>query len=278
MEWKSISTISIIACTLLSSPCWGQSNFDLNPPGQATLESHQILLSPDPASLPTFQFAVAEMNEEGEFLVITSRVNQELLGTVEQSEKPPRGFKFVKELVPQNYTVAVPYTEKLDDGSVVNRVRTETRTRNVMKQTVVKMTAEEMTEFKKQEERKAKEEESTTRYSARLEMVSVPYTTRVQYAEATETGEVVHKTKTVTRTRTVQVERGDTKTEVVFDNETYPNEGIDCFNVRGEKLELEKLKEIFSERQPVILVNSEKAITPYFETILKPGTIFMVIK
>ena len=252
-----------------------QENFDLEPPLQVGAKSQQIMHSPDPAALPTFRFAIAELDGSGKVMVATKVATQKLLVPVHvsvDSDVDPRGIPYT-ETVTQNYTVSVPYTENVD-GKPVTRTRTETRTRAVPVIRFRKRNKEEQAEFDKQ---MAKNEEDNIPVikTARTEQKTETYTVNVPYTEVVD-GRSITKMRQEKRTRTVSVTRGETETKTSIDSETYELGKIKCFSVDGSELSQKAIQKRLGERQPVILINSPKGIAPYFKKLLKEDTIFMV--
>jgi len=277
MNSRYSKTLGAILTTLfIAGTLYGQSNFDLLPPRQADLDSEQVRMSSDPDALPRFQFAVASISDD-KVEIITTAARQKMLAEA-GAPKAPEGHVFYTENVTQNYTVSVPYTEMVD-GKRISRVRTETKTRTVPLQRVRKMNEEELAAA----EKKAAEEKKEGKVKEKIPVatphaVEVPYFVTVPYTETNSEGEAVTKTRQVKRMRTVQVLRGKTETTSENSNSTYALDKIQCFNASGEAVDVEALKSNAEERRPVILIQSKDHIDPYFELILKPETLFVVIK
>lgn len=268
----------------ISNEVHAQSNFDLDPPMQADTNSEQVLSSSDPSALPVFKFATAEI-KDGKVVVATTIAQQKLVAPVAGNkpvppELDPRGIRRT-EMVTQNYTVQIPYTETLADGTNVTKMRSETRTRSVPVSRYSKRNAEEQAAYEKALKAKKKEdaangvEEKPATEMAKMEMVTRPYTINVPYTEIVD-GKPTTRMRQETRTRTVQVMRGKTETKSKTVSSSYQFSDVAAYSVTGKKLEESAMKDRISDRAPVILVNSPKAISPYFEAILKPGTIFLV--
>ncbi|QEG23924.1 hypothetical protein [Mariniblastus fucicola] len=263
-----------------SRPTMAQSTFDLEPPIQASTNSSQVTLSPDPAALPVFRFATAEFDDAGNLNIVTKHATQTLVAPMPGQIDPeldPKGIPYT-EKVTQTYTVAVPYTEKDDDGNVVSKIRTETRTRQVPLTRYRARNAEEQAEF----------EARVAEHKAELEAAgddvinpAVPKNVTMEYTvnvpqPVTEDGKVVMKTRAETRKRTVVVYRGKSETKTELTTKTYSLDEVKCYGVDGSELDAESLKQRLVERQPVILLNSIEGITPFFETLLNPNAIFVV--
>ena len=73
--------------------------------------------------------------------------------------------------------------------------------------------------------------------------------------------------------------RGETETTSKSNKSTYKLDKIQCFNVSGTAVDAESFKAQTKEveRIPVILIQSKDHIDPYFELILKPETLFVVV-
>lgn len=259
---------------LTSSTLMAQSTHDLDPPLQADTNSQQLEMSPDPKALPTFKFAMAKLNNNGEVEVATALAIQKLIAPIAPSIDLSEGIPFT-ENVQQNYMVQVPYTEEVN-GKKVTRMRTETRTRTVPVTRIRKRTPEEQAKYEKkmEKEKEAKKDEPEIEY-AKKETVTAIYSIQVPYTEMVD-GKTVTKSRSETRTRTVNVMRGTTETTAKIKKTTYKLDSVKCFSVDGTELESSDIKERMAEKCPVILINSKKAIGPYFEAILKPETLFMV--
>ena len=271
--------VSLLLATIFylstSTMALAQSNHDLAPPLQ--VDSTQLEMSPDPQALATFKFAMAKLNDDGEVEVATTIATQKLVAPL-----APKGRNLSKgipytETVEQTYTVHVPYTEVVD-GKSVTRVRAETRTRKVPVTRIRKRNAEEQAEYdaKMAKEKKTKKDEPEVEY-AKQESVTTTFSIQVPYTEIVD-GKPVTKTRTETRTRTINVMRGKTKTIAQTKKRTCKIESVKCFSVEGTELESSDIKKRLAENCPVILINSRNAIGPYFEAILKPETLFMVCK
>ena len=274
-----IFSLSIISAAQASA----QSNVDLEPPMQADTYSQQVLMSPDPSALPVFKFATAEI-KEGEVIVSTTVAEQKLIAQMYgkepvPAELDPKGIRYT-ENVTQQYTVQVPYVEKIG-GKAVQKMRTEIKTRMVPVHRYKKRNAEQQAEFEKAVAAKKKKDaeegaaEKPKIEYAKMKLITRPYTISVPYTEIVD-GKPVTRMRKETRTRTVQVQRGKTETVGKTISSTYKIADVTAYSVAGEKLDEAKIKERLLDRAPVILVNSAQGISPYFETILKPETIFLV--
>ena len=257
-----------------------QSTFDLEPPVQASVESSQAIMSPDPDALPVFRFATAELDKEGNVTIATKQSTQTLIAPMPgavSADLDPSGIRYT-ENVTQNYTVTIPYTEKDEDGNVTTKMRTETRTRTVPVTRHRKRNAEEQAEFEKrvaEEKEKRKSSDEPEIKPAIANQVEQKYTVNVQFVEE-EDGEKVVKTGTQTRTRMVTVYRGKSETKSTLDTNSWPVEKLKCYDIDGVELDVETIKHRLTERQPVILVTSAEGITPFFKSLLNPEATFIV--
>jgi len=270
--WVSVTAVLTLAILVCVNNAEGQSNFDVEPPIQADLNSQQVIMSPDPGALPTFKFAVAEVNDDGNITVATAGAKQTLLA----NEAPPDPrMEVFTENVTQDYTVMVPYQEKLADGKVVTKTRAEKRSRTVAVQKfrARKLTPEQLEKIKTQEENDKKEGKLDN--LVKTEMVATPYNVTIPFI-VTIDGKQVTRYRQETRMRTVQVKRGNTKTEREETTESYPVSKLKAFAVDGKPIQNDDLKKRLADRTPVIIIGSEKAISPYFRALLKPDVIFLI--
>jgi hypothetical protein len=111
---------ALVMMLLVVPTARAQSNHDLEPPVQLDLPG--ISFATSPTRQPQYRFAVANLNDNGKVDIGQSVIEQ----------VPVEGSDIKPEKVVQNYTVMVPYTEKLKDGKLVTKMRTETRTREVV--------------------------------------------------------------------------------------------------------------------------------------------------
>ena len=264
-------SINSLLITIFVAPMNAQSNFDLQAPVQADVRSQEVVLSPDPKAIPTFQFAVASLGENGKVVVNTASVKQKLV-----AKEPPTdpSVETYTENVLQNYTVQVPYTETVD-GKNVTKVRTETRTRTVpvTRTRRVQLSKEKIAELEAEKE-KAKREGREDEFS-RTEMVEVSYTVNIPKTKTVDGRNVTVMVPT-TQLRKMSVVRGKTKTERVDDSNAYDLGDVKCFTVDGSPIDSEALKERLVGKAPVILIRTKESISPYFGALLKPDAIFMV--
>lgn len=253
---------------------FAQSNYDLAPPLQADTNSQQVQISPDPSALPVFKFAMAKLTD-GDVEVTTAFATQKLIAPISGGGTDlSQGIPYT-ETVKQNYTVQVPYTEKVD-GRLVTRTRSETRTRMVPVRRIRKRTEEEQAEYeKKVGKEKGKAKDKPKIEYAKRELVTTTYSVNVPYTENVD-GKPVTKSRTEMRTQTIPVMRGKTETVTKTKTKSYKMDSVKCFSVDGTELDSAAVKKRLSENCPVILINSHQAITPYFEAVLKPETLFMV--
>ena len=274
------TALSLVFLATCGTLCAAQSNFDLEPPMQASTNSAQVTMSPDPDALPVFKFATAELDDDGNITIATKKVKQQLVAPRQATvaaELDPSGIRYT-ENVTQTYTVTVPYTETDDDGNNIQKFRTETRTRTVPVMRYRKRNAEEQAKFEKKvaaHEAKMKEEDKTKVAPAKATQVQQSYQVNVPYTENVD-GEEIARTRSEMRTRTVTVYRGKTNTTAKIQSKAYPLKEVKCFGIDGSQLDEDTIKKRLSERQPVILINSEQGITPFFESLLNPEAIFVV--
>lgn len=263
--------VALSFCSLLVA----QSNFDLSPPMQAETKSDQVLMSPDPSAMPTFNFAVAELNDEGQFVISTSAVTQVLKASEAAGPDLSKGIPYT-EMVEEKHTVMVPSTENVD-GKVVTKMKPVERTRKVKVTKYRKRNAEEQAEYEKELELDKDENGEPTSYPpAEPVAVEIPFTMTIPFNETLSDGTKVMRTKTMTKMRIAQVMRGATETTALVKTSAYAPEKIKFFTVTGEPVASTEVVEMLDEKRPVILINHQKAIAPYFEAILKPGTLFVV--
>ncbi|MFK7768843.1 MAG: hypothetical protein AB8B55_16605 [Mariniblastus sp.] len=276
----AVASYAVSANTALDA----QSNFDLDPPLQADTNSQQVIMSPDPSALPVFRFATAEVSDDGMAKVSTTAVTQTLVAPSPGSssvspELNPRGIIYT-ENVTQNYTVMVPETTTVD-GKKTTIMRTETRTRTVPVKRFRKRNAEEQAEFEKklaESKKKAAEKGEDAKpviEPAKMVQITTPYTVTVPYTEIVD-GVPTTRTRQETRTRSMQVMRGKTETKSKIVTSKYKIGDLKAYSVTGKELDQATIEERISERTPVILINDAKAIAPYFQSLLKPETIFLV--
>lgn len=280
-----IVQLLVVAIPLLAIPsaskCEAQSTYDMEPPLQAKADS-TLAMSPDPDALPVFKFATAELTEDGKIKIATKAPIQSLVAPMPGAVDPefdPRGIVST-ENVTQNYTVMVPYTETLGDGTQVQKTRTETRTRMVPVRRFRKRNAEEQEEFEKLVAEKKKQDAEKNSGQEEIEPASQvnveqEYQIQIPYTE-TVNGKSVTKVRSENRTRTVIAYRGKTNTTSKVVANEYETDAVKCFSVDGTELDQAEISKRLADRQPVVLINSEKAISPYFESILHPNAMFVV--
>ncbi len=123
-KFQASFILAIVLGLVSANTTFAQSTFDIEPPMQPETETQEILMSPDPTSIPTFAFVVASLSEDGQIEIARSVPVQQPL--------PPEAIANLTqtETVQQTYTVNVPYTE-LVDGKQVTKMRQEQRTREV---------------------------------------------------------------------------------------------------------------------------------------------------
>ena len=260
--------VCLVSSVLFVNVVVGQSTYDLKPPMQSETETNKIKLSPDPNAIPTFTFAVASLNENGKVQIIRSVAKQQPLPPAAPDDSA--GIPYT-ENVAQTYTVAVPYTETVK-GKPVTRTRMETRTRTVPVTRIRKRTAEEQKEY---EERIAGEPKKPDAPKREVKQIEIAYDVQVPH-QAVVDGKNTTVIKTVQRMRLQNVERGETETKEEVLKEGVPLAEIRCFAVDGTELDQQEIRKRLAENAGVILIKDAKSITPYFESILKPETMFMV--
>lgn len=92
--------VPILGCLLtlcLASATFAQSTSDLEPP--ITASSFQIGRSPDPAAIHSYQFATAEIDDQGDITIATKTAKQTLMAPDPNStgtEFDPRGIRVTK--------------------------------------------------------------------------------------------------------------------------------------------------------------------------------------
>ena len=263
--------------------CWtgivsAQSTFDLEPPVEVS--KAQLTLSPDPDALTRFRFATAEINEFGKITVATKMATQTLMspmpGTV-KSELDPRGIR-VTEKKEKEYTVYRKFIEKDKDGNEVEVNKPEKKTRTVSVTRYRERTAEEQAEFAKRvAEIEAMRESGEMPLLAVAKRVDQEYTINVSEKGVDKNGEEVTRRVAKHRTRNIVVYRGETETKESVKTQSFSIDTIECYGVDGSKLDEKTIKARLVERQPVILVSSTTGITPFFESLLNPEAIFIVV-
>ena len=280
---KSVTLCSLIVLTC-AAVVSGQSTFDLEPQLQANPESSEFTMSSDPDQLPVFRFATAQMDSKGNIVIATSRARQKLVAPLSGNVDPeldPKGILYTENVM-QNYTVSVPYTEKDEDGNLITKIRTETRTRSVPVTRYRKRNEDEQEAFdEKMAEHKAKmksgEIEAPKVMPAVATTVAQEYQTQVPYT-VVEDGKKVTRTRVETRTRTVSVYRGQTETTMSVNSTKMALDKVTCYSVDGKELTEAIIKERLSERKPVFLVSSADASSfEYFIYLLKEDSIFVVV-
>ena len=273
--------MSLVFAAACWSACFAQSSFDLEPPIQANTDSSQVTMSPDPDALPVFKFATAELDDDGNITIATKHATQKLVAPIQEAVDPeidPRGIAYI-EKVAQKFTVFRVVKEKDEDGNEVDTPVPETRTRTVPMTRYRKRTEKEQAEYEKKVAEHEKEQANSKEEKIAVAVpttVSQPYQVSVP-EKVEEDGKIVTKTRVETRTRAITVYRGKTETTPALETKTYAMDKVAFFGIDGGKLDETTVKNRLSERKPVILLNSEKGITPYFESLLNPEAIFVVV-
>ena len=181
------SFLAVFVVGLFGTQLLAQSTHDLKPPAQPAVSGgyggyggHII----DPSSMPKFIFAVAAINPDG-------NVEIERSFPFQKYDTGDGDTETYTEMVSQNYTVQIPYTETLTNGKTVTKMRSETRTRTIP-----------VTRVRPVGGGKA----APKGMEAYTENVTQSYTVNVPYTEMVD-GKPVLRTRTETRTRTVPVQR-----------------------------------------------------------------------
>ena len=237
-------TMIAVSCFFGASSLIAQSTFELTPPMQMeTLNNSPIPMLAE-SFVPAFRFAIAESDGKQITLVKSTptAVNAEIAGA-----------KTFVEMVTQTFEVGVPYTEEVD-GKKVTKVRMEKRTREIP---VTRVIAPDVDKDD-------------------LVQVQQTYTVSIPFREMVD-GKPVTRVRHDQRTRTVLVNK-NSKAEVVPDivSDTYELDDVKCFGIDGKSLTSDDVERRLAERKPVILINSEKQIEPYFEHLLQPEIVFVV--
>ncbi len=286
MHSRSISqslVTTLFVLVALVSHARSQSTFDIDPPMQADTNSDQITQSTDPSALPVFKFATVEISD-GKVIVSTASATQKLLApnptnAIVDPALNPAGIIYT-ENVTQTYTVMVP-TSVVKDGKTITVMVPQTKTRAVPVQRIRQRNAEEQAEFEKKVAAKKKElaEQKAKKKPevepAKLESVTIQRVVQMPYTETVD-GESVRRLRLGTQSQQLSVLRGKTKTTAVVKSAEYEIGKIKAYTVNGTEIPESKLEDRISDRIPVILVNNPQAISPYFQALLKPNTIFLV--
>jgi len=180
--------------------------------------------------------------------------------------KKGQRFKTVTENVEQGYTVTVPYTEVVD-GKEIQRFRSEKRNRKVpMTKKIV------VDEFGKEVDKSEIEMKPMMKRHAKTYSVKVPYTEIVD-------GISVSKTRTEVRTYDIKLPVGYKHKEVIIGNTcTYKAASVTGFDVHGEAISEQEVVKRLADPQPVIIVSDRSSISPFFEHVLRPETMFFVLQ
>lgn len=276
----AIGLFTILSLVLSPGKLSAQSTANIEPPVQASTNSTQAIMSPDPDALPVFRFATAELNEDGNVTIATKQSTQTLVAPMPKTpsaELDPKGIRYTENMS-QTYTVAIPYTETDEDGNTKTKMRHETRTRTIPVTRYRKRNAEQQAEFEKRvaEEKEKQEESDDAKVKPAVSTnVTQEYTVNVPFSVDVD-GETVTRTRSETRKSTVVVFRGKTETKSTLNKKTLPVDKLKCYDIDGVELDVETIKLRLTERQPVILVTSVEGITPFFRALLNPEATFII--
>ncbi len=241
-----------------------QSGHDVDPPAQiAPRETGGVKGVTAPAR--TFQFAVAELDSDGNIVLLSTQTKNGALPNFQPKPKLKKGqkLKTTTKKRQQAYTVAVPYTEVVN-GKEVQRMRSETRTRTIP------VTESIVVDENGKEVDKAELEIEPMKEHDQMYSLEVPYTEFVN-------GIAVQKKRTEFRTRKIKLPAGyQQKEQLVRITRVFKAKDIEGFDIVGQQLDNEEVTRRLSDRQPVILVSDKSSIAPYFEVLLKPDTMFLV--
>ncbi len=106
--------------------------------------------------------------------------------------------------------------------------------------------------------------------------VQQTFTVQVPYTELVD-GKQVTRTRSETRTRTVEVIRGPSKIIAQQVKETVQLDEVSCFSSDGEPLKAKTVKKRLAERAAIILFQDKEQIHPFFKELVKPETVFIVM-
>ena len=240
--------VPILGCLLtlcLASATFAQSTSDLEPP--ITASSFQIGRSPDPAAIHSYQFATAEIDDQGDITIATKTAKQTLMAPDPNStgtEFDPRGIRVTK-----------------NNGALRYRDRTP----------------EEQADFEKRvAERKAKQESGELPKPATSERIQEEYVSSVTKKIVDKEGKVILVRGLELRERSVWVLRGQSTTEESISTKVYRSAAVKCFGIDGSELDQETIKTRLRERKPVVLIPNTNSITPFFANLLNPDAVFIV--
>jgi len=269
----------LLGCVLcLSSVVSAQSTFDLEPPIDAS--KAQITLSPEPNAISGFRFATAEIDDAGNITVATKTATQRLTSPMPGAVPPaldPRGIR-VTEKKEREYTVYRKFIEEDENGKEVEVSKPEKKKRQVSITRYRDRTPEEQVEFEnKLAEREAMQKSGEIPTPAVAQRVNQEYIINISEKGVDKNGEEIMQRVAKQRSRSVVVYRGETITEESIKTQSLQIDTVECYGVDGSKLDQETIKARLVERQPVILVTSVTGITPFFESLLNPEAIFIVV-
>lgn len=112
--------------------------------------------------------------------------------------------------------------------------------------------------------------------TAKPETVMQTYTVMVPYTEKQDDGKQVTKMRAETRSREITVHRGPTKTIKRLSTHVFAIDELKCYDIDGNKLDANKIRNQLGERRAVILVDNPKDIDPYFKAILRSDAMFVI--
>ena len=110
---------------------------------------------------------------------------------------------------------------------------------------------------------------------APVESVVQSYTVMVPRAKEVD-GKPVTEMVPETRTRTVSVVRGPKKTVAVLNKQSVDVAKIEYNDINGKKLSTDEVKRKLAERIPVVLLTNKDKLQPYFKSLMKEETIFII--
>ena len=266
---QSIHLAVLLLLVIATNQVTAQSTYDLAPPMQVGLNSNEAAIASDPANMPTFQFAVAEIGKDGKILISTAGAKQTLTAPL---PGPDPSMEMHTEEVEMTYTVMVQVTKIVDGKKVTTMVPEQrTRTRKVSRLRKKKLTEEEEKEVEKERERRNRMD------IAKEETENIPYVATTQVQERDLNGNATTRIKHEVRSRAMRIHRGTSTTERVDAEESYDVTKLECYRTDGRKLDSETVKDRLAEKAPVILIPGRSSISPYFELLLKKEAMFVVL-
>ena len=277
MNSSTHNVLGILIVFCLTSAAFGQGTFDLEPP--ITASRTQIIRSPDPDALPSFQFATAELDDQGNVKIATKSATQKMVVPMPNraaADLDPRGIRVV-ENIEKDYTVMQKFIETDKNGKEIEVSKPVAKVRTAPVARYRKRTPEEKVEFEQRlAELKAKRESGEIPAPAVLVKVDVEYPTTTTESIVDEDGREFTVRVSNQRTRLSNVYRGKSITEESIETTAYPVAKLKCFGIDGSELDEDTIKARLAEQMPVILIPNANAITPFFENMLNPEAMFVV--